>query len=321
MSTYSPQLRILAIGGAHIDRRGRMTEPYVPGASIPGFMEEEVGGGVFNALRGIVQRGHHASLMSMRGGDAAGQSVAEALDRTRIEDQSAIFLDRATPSYTALLDKEGELVGALADMALYEFGFMRHLRRKQSRQAIDSAEAILLDANVPAAGLEMICRQAGGKPIFAIAISPSKVLRLKPVLPSLSALFLNRREAAALTGLSTRADGAEIVSALRMLGLRRAALSDGPHVLYGLDEEQIISIVPPAPDQVADVTGAGDALAGATIAALLSGRGFTEALREGLAAAKICIESPCSVPDLGEPRFSATLARIAHPAHLAPCAP
>ena len=115
--------KILAVGGAHIDRRGQMTSPFVPGASIPGTMREDVGGGAFNALRNAVGRGAAGSLLSMRGGDAAGDTVARAIAQAGIADLSAVFLDRATPSYTALLDREGDVVAALADMALYEIAF------------------------------------------------------------------------------------------------------------------------------------------------------------------------------------------------------
>ena len=48
--------KLLAVGGAHVDRRGQMTDVFVPGASIPGTMREDVGGGAFNALRTAVQR-------------------------------------------------------------------------------------------------------------------------------------------------------------------------------------------------------------------------------------------------------------------------
>ncbi|TIW64428.1 MAG: carbohydrate kinase, partial [Mesorhizobium sp.] len=65
---------ILAVGGAHIDRRGQVSGPYVPAASNPGTMREDVGGGVFNALRSVVRRGVSASLLSMRGGDTAAET-------------------------------------------------------------------------------------------------------------------------------------------------------------------------------------------------------------------------------------------------------
>ncbi len=67
---------LFAVGGAHIDRRGQVSGAYVPGTSNPGVLSEEVGGVVFNALRNAVQHGVAASLLSVRGGDAAGDNVA-----------------------------------------------------------------------------------------------------------------------------------------------------------------------------------------------------------------------------------------------------
>ncbi|RUY20858.1 carbohydrate kinase, partial [Mesorhizobium sp. M7A.F.Ca.CA.004.12.1.1] len=82
--------KILAIGGAHIDRRGQVSGAYVPAASNPGTMREDVGGGVFNALRSAVRRGVSASLMSVRGGDAAADTVSRAIAETGITDLSAV---------------------------------------------------------------------------------------------------------------------------------------------------------------------------------------------------------------------------------------
>ncbi|RVA44036.1 carbohydrate kinase, partial [Mesorhizobium sp. M7A.F.Ca.US.001.01.1.1] len=92
--------KILAVGGAHIDRRGQVSGAYVPAASNPGTMREDVGGGVFNALRSAVRRGVSASLMSVRGGDPAADTVSRAIAGAGITDLSAVFLDRTTPSYT-----------------------------------------------------------------------------------------------------------------------------------------------------------------------------------------------------------------------------
>ena len=105
--------KLFAAGGAHIDRRGRVSGTYVPGASNPGIMREEVGGGVFNALRNAVRRGCAGSLLSLRGGDIAGETVARAVRQAGIDDLSATFLDRATPSYTALVEANGDVVAGL----------------------------------------------------------------------------------------------------------------------------------------------------------------------------------------------------------------
>src|SRR3990170_1906964 len=192
--------KILAVGGAHVDRRGLMTSPFVPGASIPGTMREDVGGGAFNALRIAVSRGATGAIMSMRGGDPAGDTVARAIAKAGILDLSAVFLDRATPSYTALLDSDGDEVAALADMQLYEMAFPKQLRRAKVREEIAVADAVLCDANIPAAGMQRLASLTEGKPVFAIAISPAKAVRLTEVLPALACLYMNRREAAALAG-------------------------------------------------------------------------------------------------------------------------
>ena len=302
----SPNL--LAVGGAHIDRRGQVSGPYVPAASNPGTMREDVGGGVFNALRSIARRGVSASLISLRGGDAAAETVSAAIAGAGIADLSAVFLDRTTPSYTALIDRDGELIVGFADMALYDLAFPKQIRRAKVREAIVAADAVLCDANLPTAALERLVAQAAGRPVFAIAISPAKVVRLVPVLDGLSLLFMNRREATALAGADT--SGAELVEALRRLGLKACVVTAGSAPVLGFDESGVFAIEPPAPRRVADVTGAGDALTGATVAALMRGLPLRDALREGVAAAMLAIESTQAVPSFTAASFNEALALV-----------
>ncbi|KUM28120.1 carbohydrate kinase [Mesorhizobium loti] len=300
--------KILALGGAHIDRRGQVSGTYVPAASNPGIMREEVGGGVFNALRSVVKRGVSASLLSVRGGDAAADTVASAIAGAGIDDLSVVFLDRTTPSYTALIDSEGELIVGFADMGLYDLAFPKQIRRAKVREAIAEADAILCDANLPTAALERLAAQAGGRPLFAIAISPAKVMRLTSLLGDLSLLFMNRREATALAGADM--SGPDLVSELRRAGLAAGVVTAGSAAVLGFDQAGIFAIDPPAPRQVADVTGAGDALTGATVAALLRGLPLRAALREGVAAAMLAIESAEAVPSFTAASFAQALALV-----------
>lgn len=307
------QPRIFAIGGAHVDRRGRMTADFTPGASIPGTMREDVGGGAFNALRTAVRRGALATLMSVRGGDGAGQRVAEAIVAEGIHDASAVFLDRATPSYTALLDRHGDVVAALADMGLYDLAFPKQMRRAKIREELLHADAVLTDANLPAAALQRLAVAAKGMPVFAVAISPAKAVRMADVLPALDCLFMNRREAAALaTGgrATVFEDGAALAAALAEKGLRRGVISNGAAPVLAFEEERRWTIEPPQPHRIADVTGAGDALAGAAVAALLQGRDFVRAVREGMTAALLAIGVDSAVPFFDDEEFSAALALV-----------
>ncbi|MER8634003.1 carbohydrate kinase family protein [Mesorhizobium opportunistum] len=302
--------KILAVGGAHIDRRGQVSGAYVPAASNPGTMREDVGGGVFNALRSTVRRGVSASLMSIRGGDAAGDTVSRSIAEAGIADLSAVFLDRTTPSYTALIDREGELIVGFADMALYDMAFPKQIRRSKVREVVAAADAILCDANLPSSALERLVALASGKPVYAIAISPAKVVRLMPVLGALALVFMNRSEAIVLAGVNANAANPDVVDGLRCSGLRSGVVTAGGGAVLGFDETGAFAILPPAPRKIADVTGAGDALAGATIAALLRGLPFREALRDGIAAATLAIESADAVPDFSEASFVQALALV-----------
>lgn len=302
--------KILAVGGAHIDRRGQVSGAYVPAASNPGTMREDVGGGVFNALRSLVRRGVSASLLSVRGGDASADTVSRAIAEAGIADLSAVFLDRTTPSYTALIDSDGELITGFADMALYDLAFPKQIRRSKVREVVAEADAVLCDANLPSSALERLVGLAAGKPVYAIAISPAKVVRLIPVLKELAQIFMNRREAMVLAGVSTNATERETVDGLRCSGLRSGVVTAGDGPVLGFDEAGAFSILPPAPRKIADVTGAGDALAGATIAALLRGLPLRRALREGVAAATLAIESADAVPAFTAETFAEALALV-----------
>lgn len=309
-------MKLLGIGGAHIDRRGQVTGDYVPAASNPGTMREDIGGGTLNALRSAVQRGSDCSLISVRGGDAAGEAVARAVMQAGIADLSVTFLDRATPSYTALIDREGELIAGFADMGLYDLAFPKQMRRSMVREAVATSQAVLTDANVPEPGISKLAALTQGRPFFAIGVSPAKVVRLAGVVQQLTCLFTNRREAQALArhldagtpDAGTGISGA--VDTLRRSGLRAAIITAGGDAITGFDDQGLFHLTPPSPRKVMDVTGAGDALTGATIAALLDGQPLRRALRDGVAASILAIESQTAVPELDSRTFGAVLALV-----------
>lgn len=303
---------LCGVGGAHVDRRGRPDGVFIPGASNPGILREDAGGGVFNALRAAVSRGVDSTLVSVRGGDGAGEFIAYAVKAAGIAEATAVFLDRRSASYTAILDERGDVVAALADMSIYETCFGRALKRKAAGGAIANADAVMIDANPPAEAIAMILDLARG-PVHAIAVSPAKVVRYSPALPRLATLFMNRREMAALTGRPADAPSAAMVAALRGLGLARAVVTDGPRPVVAFDGEAAFTLTPPETRAVADVTGAGDALAGACVAALMRGAAFADAVREGVAASVLKLASAHAAERFADTAFTDALARVPSP--------
>jgi pseudouridine kinase len=283
--------KILVLGGAHIDRRGRLEGAFHEGSSHPGTWHEEAGGGAFNAARNLARFGHSVTLISPRGGDAAGEFVGEAAFAAGIIDRPFTFLDRRTPTYTAVLKSDGNLIAGLADMDLYRLFSPRRLRMRSMRDAFTSCDGILCDANLPADTLTAIAQMAHGfkKHVSAIGISPAKVTRLNQALPHLDMLFINAAEAHALTGES---DLQSAIRALQASGLKAGSITNGGNALHAFNRLGTIAYQPPELGDVKDVTGAGDAFAAATLSATLNGHAPSHAIRDGVAGALITLASP-----------------------------
>lgn len=282
-------LDLLAIGGAHIDRTAQTLEPHIAGASNPALITETVGGGAFNAARNAKIMGDGAiGIMSIRGGDGAGQSVEAAIDKAGLIDLSGTFIDRNTPTYTAILDVSGDLVTAIADMELYETGFDRQVKRLEGRSAIASAKHLLIDANLPASAIASVLAHANG-PVFAMCISPAKAKKLLPSIDQFEAIFLNRRE---LTGLTEDTAIDFQLSLLSKLGARRAVVTNGPGEVLVLESGTTSALKVPKQTQLADVTGAGDALTGATVACLMKDAGtpLRDCVIDGICAAQMTLQ-------------------------------
>lgn len=284
---------VLVIGGAHIDRRGRIDGQTRLGASNPGKWLEEPGGGAFNAACNLTRLGHPVRLVAPRGGDANGQRVAAAADQAGIEDCPVVFLDRATPSYTAILENDGNLIVALADMALYDLFTPRRLRSRSLRDSLAATQNVLCDANLPGDTISALATSAGGlgKPISAIAISPAKALRLKACLSDLDHVFMNAAEAEVLAG-ARAVDPADWPALLRRAGLRAGTVTMGAGATVAFDENDIALLAPPMLASISDVTGAGDAFAAGFLSAKIRGETIGEALRHGTACAGITLRSP-----------------------------
>ena len=289
---------ILVMGGAHVDRRGRIAGETVPGASNPGAWFVEAGGGAFNAARNLARLGHRVRLVSPRGGDADGDIVAAAAEAAGVEDTPFTFLDRATPSYTAIIERDGNLVIALADMELYRLFSPRRLQQRAMREAMQAASLILTDANLPAETLAAMTGAArtAGVPIAGIAISPAKVVRFRESLSALAFLFMNEAEARTLTGEAPD-NPAEWPKALRAIGLGAGVVTRGGRGVIAFDGKDAALVVPPDIPALGDVTGAGDSLASGFLSAWTGGSAIGEALRHGVAAAAITVRSPLAVAE------------------------
>ena len=212
---------MLAVGGAHIDRRGRCPAPMCPAPPIPARCARMSAAASSTRCAARCGAASRASLLSMRGGDAAGETRCARHRGGR----------HRRPVGGVPRPHDAELHGAdrprrRADRRLCRHGALRPGVPQADERAPRCARRSLQPMPSCATPICRPRRWSGwsrlprGKPVFAIAISPAKVDPADSRCSAdLALLFMNRREAAALAGDRRRcAPTRDVVD-----GLRRAA--------------------------------------------------------------------------------------------------
>ncbi|MBL8567264.1 MAG: carbohydrate kinase family protein [Hyphomicrobiaceae bacterium] len=271
-----------AIGAAHLDRIARSEGPVALGSSNPAEVATSPGGVARNVAENLVRLGNQVRLISRVGADEAGRSVLAATRAAGVDvSEIEIVAGASTAGYTALLDPAGGLVVAFADMAIYD-GF----DGAWAAEAADGVPHWFVDANLPARALVDL---AAGKPpgtfLAADAVSVAKSERLRAVFPALDLIFANRDEARALAATG---DLTEAAGRLRSAGTGAVIITLGADGALVADASGCTRL-PPEAATVRDVTGAGDALIGATLDGLARGRPLLDATRLGVVAATLTL--------------------------------
>lgn len=281
-----------AIGAAHLDRIARTLGPVTLGSSNPATVAASPGGVARNVAETLARLGSPVRLVSRLGDDEAGRSVLAATRTTGV-DISGVEIVAGVPTagYSALLDPAGRLVVAFADMAIYD-GF----DGAAAAVAASGASHWFVDANLPKPALALLAAHKPAAVVLAAdAVSVAKSERLASILPAIDLLFVNLDEARALTGHD---DAGEAAASLRRVGVRAVVLTFGAGGALVMDADGGRAL-PAAPAEIRDVTGAGDALIGATLHGLGHGLPLVAAVRRGLVAAAATLGYEGAVrPDL-----------------------
>ncbi len=287
--------QIVCVGGAVLDRKYRGLGPLLMGTSNPAAGERSYGGVARNVAENLARLGVRVSLLSLLGDDAAGRAVLDHTAGVGVDVSACQVLPgERTAEYVAVLQPNGELLLALADMAIFDA-----LTPGQLEGRLNS-DFVFADCNLPAETLEALIRRGAPFRLALDAVSVPKAAKLPPDLRGVDLLFLNRDQGAALTG---EREPAEVARALQERGAASVVLTLGPGGVVVAAGETLSHL--PAPKvEVVDVTGAGDALIAGTLYGLLRGGALPEAARLGQRAARLALESGASVPpDLSPERL------------------
>lgn len=293
--------RVVVVGGANMDVKARTLAAAVPGTSNPGVTVQAPGGVARNVAENLARLGVPTTLISVVGRDALGDSLLRATEAAGVDVRAVMRAEGvSTGTYTAVLDASGELLVAVASMAAIDALTPAVLQER--RGTLRGAAWVVADGNLPEGTLAHLLTVAAGAgvPVVFEPVSVPKAARLRPVLTAglvPRVVTPNVPELAALLGRDvpdTSRDVRVAAAELHALGVALVWVRRGAHGSM-LSAPDGVHDLPALPATVQDVTGAGDAMLAAFLAALTSGLPPAEAARHGHAAAAITIESDHAV--------------------------
>jgi pseudouridine kinase len=305
--------RIVCIGGAVFDRKYRAKTDLIAATSNPvnGFRSH--GGVARNVAENLARLGMDVGFISIVGADENGRSLLAHLGSLGIDVAHVVTTDLAsTAEYIAILDPRNELALGLADMDIFDL--LLPTRLEQARAALDKAEWVFADCNLPRETLGALIEQKR-QASFSLAIdavSKPKALKLRGHLAGVDLLFLNHDEADAILDIAAadRRPLDQTAEALLGAGAKAVVLTGGGSGYVVASAAGLETLKPVAANPV-DITGAGDAMIAGTLYRLLSGQPVREASRTGALLATLTTESAFSVrPDLSPDLLTNAMPRI-----------
>jgi pseudouridine kinase len=294
---------VVCLGAAALDRKLRSLGKLAPGTSNPARLDESFGGVARNIAENLARMAVPVALITAVGDDFSGRGLLAHAEAAGIDTRGSLKLDGAcSGTYTAVLDERGEMMVAMADMALYDALTPDFLATRQPQRA--SAALTVADLNLPHEAIGMLLADAvrDAAPLVLVAVSQPKMARLPQDLHGLRLLILNQGELETRVGALLRTD-AEIAAACRKVqaeGAQDVIVTRGvAGVIYTSGAEVARMAAPEV--RIIDVTGAGDAFAAAVCWTLYQGSDDLElACRRGLRLSAMTLESDQTVcPDLG----------------------
>ncbi len=290
--------KVVVIGAAGIDTKGRVDTPPVYGVPIPGEIRVSPGGVARNVAENLARLGIQTALLSVVGDDEAGRQVIEQARRSGIDvSRIVVSPEVQTAAYIAIMDEEGMPLASVYDMRAMELLTPDYIAHNEDILA--QADMVIIDANLTHEALEVLFGITGprGIPVGADPTSTELALRLKPFLDRFYLVTPNEVEAQVLCGITVDGRDTAIAAA-------KALVSEGVEIAIITLAEMgvcyatptVSGHVPAIKTEIVDFTGAGDALTAGVAFGLLNGFSLDEAVRFGVSAATLtlrCKETVC----------------------------
>ncbi|HJV17475.1 MAG TPA: carbohydrate kinase [Bacillales bacterium] len=290
--------QVVCIGGVNMDRKFHIKDKTVLGTSNPSYATQNAGGVARNIAENLGRLGMEVSLISTCGMDQDWAMIEESSSLYMNLDTVTKLPEKTTGSYTAILDHDGDLIIALADMEVYE-AITPDLLRKFDR-ILSQGKCLVVDLNCPKESVQFLCHFAKSLsiPIVLIPVSSPKMNHMPDDLDGVTWLITNRDESE--TYFNTEIKDREIwkgtLEKWLSLGISNVVITNGKEgTMIGNKEEGIFYVPSIETKEIVDVTGAGDAFSSAVIYSWLEGKPLMDIAKSASIHASKTLQSPYTV--------------------------
>lgn len=296
---------VLVIGSAGIDIKGRPDTEIQWEIPNAGRVRNSVGGVARNIAENLARLEVSTVLLTAVGRDTAGRRVLRACEKAGINVTYARQVPgTATGTLMALLYPDGQLHVAISDFDAIANVDSDYLIDHEF--LFENAAMIVIDATLSPDALATVFELAGRYKtrVAADPTNPNLAGRLCNYLRQLFMVVPNASETVSLCGLaqpaSDRESAIETARGLVQAGVKYAVVTMGAQGL-AYAHSGGSGFIKAIHTRVVDSTGAGDAFSGAAIFGILNEVPVDEAMRLGITAASLTLESRHTVlPELNQ---------------------
>lgn len=287
--------KITVIGAVNVDICGKPFEKFVPQDSNVGSVTHTIGGVGFNVARDLSLLGAEVHFVAALGDDTYTSEIEAEAERFSINmSLCRKFSGERNSVYLFVTDEHGDMLAAVNDMRINS-----HLNKAYFSPIIDEiskSDAVVIDANLESETLLYLCQNITA-PIFADAVSASKVARLNPCLPYLSVFKPNAIEAGVLCGFEVNdyesaQNAAEYL--VKAKGAESVFITMGAKGVVAFDGSKSF-IKAPIVGEIVNTAGAGDAFFSCCVMAVLEKKSLEESCEFALKGAMCVCEGEQAV--------------------------
>nr|WP_284498271.1 carbohydrate kinase family protein [Legionella maioricensis] len=285
---------IFCIGGANIDSKLKSSSALTLNTSNPVSSSTTYGGVARNVAENLANWTTNVYLQCVVGNDGHGVQLLDHMRRLGVHTEHCVVLsNKKTSHYYAILNQDGELFVALADMDIYDEVAPIHIL--PAWEFWNEQSLIFLDTNLPTELIRRALEKAAARKL-TVCIDPVSVAKAKKLPDRLDSVFLiktDRLEASALTNIPIRSleDCFTAGRILQQRGIEHVVISLGKlgYVLINKTLEEYVPIR--QVDGIVDISGAGDAFVAGILLGLQHNEPILQACQLGAAAAAYTTQS------------------------------